>query len=366
MTLRNLFRTQSRLVVAMACLLWPLAAMAQDVDSQVRQLIQDENWEAAETRLREHLEANPEHDKAWYYLAYTLHSQERYDEAIKANLMAVKYDVVKSNAWYNLACAYAMNKQKDDAFDALQHAIDEGYNEFNHMQDDSDLEILRADDRWAKLPEGFPFHSLSMDDGGRVEYALVLPEEYDASKTYPMLIAFPPGNQSKSAAETGLNYWWGLPAAQRGWIVAVMVRPRSGWTSKAGENTMKQVLDHFEDEYNIEGGKFHAAGCSGGGPSSFHVVLDFPDRFHSLTGLPADPRGDDFKRLAKLKNVRVSLLVGADDYGWKENLQRAHKRMKTIGVNSTIEIFPNEGHVIQAILGDEFMKRMDAIREEIK
>ena len=52
---------------------------------------------------------------------------------------------------YNLACSFALVGEKDDAFTSLERAIKLGYRDFDHMQKDSDLKILREDPRFKSL-----------------------------------------------------------------------------------------------------------------------------------------------------------------------------------------------------------------------
>lgn len=52
---------------------------------------------------------------------------------------------------YNLACSFALVGKKDDAFSMLKHAIQLGYNEFEHLKKDPDLKNLRDDPRFQSL-----------------------------------------------------------------------------------------------------------------------------------------------------------------------------------------------------------------------
>lgn len=54
-------------------------------------------------------------------------------------------------AYYNLACAYSIGEKIDDAFEALGKAIDAGYDNFDWMQKDADLENVRKDARFQEL-----------------------------------------------------------------------------------------------------------------------------------------------------------------------------------------------------------------------
>lgn len=55
------------------------------------------------------------------------------------------------NAHYNLACRYALLKQKDLAIVTLRKAIELGYRDFRYMIEDRDLESLRKDPRFRDL-----------------------------------------------------------------------------------------------------------------------------------------------------------------------------------------------------------------------
>ncbi|HEY1186071.1 MAG TPA: hypothetical protein VGE74_00380, partial [Gemmata sp.] len=54
-------------------------------------------------------------------------------------------------AHYNLACRYALLKQRDKALTALRKAVELGYRDFEFMQEDHDLDSIRKDPRFRKL-----------------------------------------------------------------------------------------------------------------------------------------------------------------------------------------------------------------------
>jgi hypothetical protein len=53
-------------------------------------------------------------------------------------------------AHYNLCCALARQNKKDEAFASLTRAIEHGFSEARHLQNDPDLENLRGDERFQK------------------------------------------------------------------------------------------------------------------------------------------------------------------------------------------------------------------------
>jgi transcriptional regulator GlxA family with amidase domain len=89
--------------------------------------------------------------EAWLNLARSLHSEKRYDEAIRANLEAIKGEAQRGNALFNLACAYALTGQREKAIESAAKAIDAGYKIRWLYESDSDLDSIREDSRFKVL-----------------------------------------------------------------------------------------------------------------------------------------------------------------------------------------------------------------------
>ncbi|MFA5256827.1 MAG: hypothetical protein WC360_01640 [Opitutales bacterium] len=56
------------------------------------------------------------------------------------------------SAYYNCACSLSLSGQIDEAFEKLKTALDMGFESVDWMHKDPDLEALRDDPRWMKLP----------------------------------------------------------------------------------------------------------------------------------------------------------------------------------------------------------------------
>lgn len=52
---------------------------------------------------------------------------------------------------YNLACSLEQNARRDEALSALRRALERGYDDFEHLDLDADLEVLRNDPRYLAL-----------------------------------------------------------------------------------------------------------------------------------------------------------------------------------------------------------------------
>ena len=96
------------------------------------------------------VKVDSENEMAWFHLGYCLHMDGQLDEAIQAHQRAAKYANVAILATYNLACAYSLKDEGDQAFEALTKAMDIGFDDARQLRDDSDWDNLREDDRFVK------------------------------------------------------------------------------------------------------------------------------------------------------------------------------------------------------------------------
>ena len=49
------------------------------------------------------------------------------------------------------------------------------------------------------------YQSFAAADGTRIDYAVVLPQDYRPGESYPVMLAFPPGPQTKAMVEAGVE-----------------------------------------------------------------------------------------------------------------------------------------------------------------
>jgi len=68
--------------------------------------------------------------------------------------------------WYNLACSLALAGRADDAFDALNRAVELGYNDYEWMKKDPDLVTLHGDARFESFLEWIYSAFEQMPDDG--------------------------------------------------------------------------------------------------------------------------------------------------------------------------------------------------------
>ena len=208
------------------------------------------------------------------------------------------------------------------------------------------------------------YQTIKLADNKILEYALALPAGFDPARPYPVLLAFPPGLQSRDMVAWGLTSYWLSEARRRGWLVVSPVAPNGVLFFKGSETLVPEFLQRIGAQVTPEGGKYHLAGISNGGISSFRIALNNPDLFHSITVLPGFPPTDaDMDKLSALKDIPVSMFVGEQDTVWVEKMKAAQIKLTQLGGSATLDVVSGEGHVIQRLGGGrELFDWLDSLR----
>ena len=209
---------------------------------------------------------------------------------------------------------------------------------------------------------GHEYRELSTAEG-RLRYALALPDDFDPSRTYPALLAFPPGPQTEPLVDAGFDRYWGRQASRRGWIVVSPAAPDGQILHRGGFALIPALLDQIVSEFQIEGNGFHVAGWSNGGRTAFHVALTHPSRVKSLVVLPGGPPTEaDIDRLANLDGIPVRMFTGGRDTEWVRRMQDTEERLHALGISVETTVLPGEGHVPPSLDGEPIMRLLESLR----
>lgn len=124
-------------------------ALAAELDAA----FQAQDWKKTVDLGRKVTTGDPKNGLAWYRFGYALHVQGLLDEAIVAHKAAAEFPKVKANALYNLACAYGLKKDANQACDALEKSIVAGFADLATLEQDADLASVREEARYKKVVE---------------------------------------------------------------------------------------------------------------------------------------------------------------------------------------------------------------------
>jgi tetratricopeptide (TPR) repeat protein len=114
---------------------------------------------AADAALRDEAKKDGPHDaqeaQEMFENALELHDKDKnFRESVKL-FKRIYYNYPKSRigsiSAYNVACGYALAGNKDEAIDWLEYSVKSGYNDFDHLRKDSDLDGIRNEKRYKKL-----------------------------------------------------------------------------------------------------------------------------------------------------------------------------------------------------------------------
>ncbi len=143
----------------------PAHAQDPDVDVEVDE-IEIEIDGDHDRRHRDHRQRDHRHDwhhddhdsdhdsragRADWKRAYDAHREGRYDEAVAGFEAAAAAGYRPAVAVYNAACGLSLSGRADEALATLRRAIDLGLDDPELIAEDSDLDPLRADDRFQAL-----------------------------------------------------------------------------------------------------------------------------------------------------------------------------------------------------------------------
>jgi poly(3-hydroxybutyrate) depolymerase len=198
--------------------------------------------------------------------------------------------------------------------------------------------------------------------GKTVRYKVVLPSHFDPARAYPAILAFSGGTQTMRTVDTAMERFWRDEAERRGYIVVIPATPEpQGWLyfEEDGARIFPEFLDRFLQDYRILGNKFHVAGNSNGGLSSFYIAANHPRHFWSVTGMPGyiyEPTPEQTRALASLC---LHMYVGELDTPWRTAMEPQARQFASRGMAIDIAVEPGQGHGIRTLAGEGARRLFD-------
>lgn len=199
--------------------------------------------------------------------------------------------------------------------------------------------------------------------GTTLYYKVILPKDYDAAREYPAVIAFPGGAQTMPMVDGMIARNLKLQADKHGYIVAVLSAPAAGRFYEGGAVVFPAFLDKLLADYKIRGGKFHIAGISNGGLSSFHIAASYPKYFWSVTGFPGYLLDATDQRVSALQEMCLNMHVGQLDAQWLDTMQAQAATFRAKGMKVRFTVEKGQGHVMTTLEGPGAARLFDQFDE---
>jgi beta-lactamase regulating signal transducer with metallopeptidase domain/tetratricopeptide (TPR) repeat protein len=100
---------------------------------------------------KDHWVSEPESGFDWYSRGYELYRKDRYVDAISAFKQSIAHNHRVADSAYNIACSFSLMNDENNALEWLGQAIDKGFDNYEHIADDSDLDPIRSSPRFQAL-----------------------------------------------------------------------------------------------------------------------------------------------------------------------------------------------------------------------
>ena len=199
-----------------------------------------------------------------------------------------------------------------------------------------------------------------------VHFKLVLPDGYDAAKTYPAILGFGGGPQNMNTVDGIINRNFRAEAEKRGYIVVAPAAPQDDLFFEGGDRIFPDFLKLIMADYKIRDGKFHVAGPSNGGIAAMHVAAADPQYFLSATPFPGylwQPTAGKLKAIASAK-VCVFMYVGEfDPYMWHSEMKREAEALSVMGTLARYSVEKGQPHRLETLAGANAARLFDGFEE---
>lgn len=198
-----------------------------------------------------------------------------------------------------------------------------------------------------------------------IRYTLTTPDGADLKNPLPVIIVFPPGDQT-SRMEGAARSMFNNECLKRGWALATP-QPPEGTLFFQKPALFKLLTDDLDKILVPEGGKYHAAGGSNGGRSALAFALELPARTASVAAFPGafvDPPSEAVLT-EKLKGIPIRIWVGGDDtVAWNDACKaiEAFSKKTKGAVDATLTVVPGQGHMIRTLTAAAVLDELDKTR----
>jgi predicted peptidase len=186
-------------------------------------------------------------------------------------------------------------------------------------------------------------------NGMTVAYKVIRPNNFDPAKTYPVVLAFPPGDQSMDMVMVGVDYNYRAEAEKRGYIVIEPAAPGGLGFVRGGDRIFPAFIEKILADYKVQDNKFNGVGQSNGGRSVFKIASDYPQYFLSVTGFPGRLENATPEKLDALAKLCVHMFVGEYDDAWLGDSRAQAEALRAKGAKVTFSVEKGQEHVLQTV-----------------
>lgn len=131
--------------------IWASASVQEGIAEQARIAYDAKDWPKSVELYDLLTSKQPQNARAWYRLGTSLHKMGADEKAIAAFQKSLDAGAPPITGLYGIALSYASINNKDKAFEYLEKATQNGFNNPDQMTNDPELGSIRSDARFAKM-----------------------------------------------------------------------------------------------------------------------------------------------------------------------------------------------------------------------
>lgn len=185
-----------------------------------------------------------------------------------------------------------------------------------------------------------------------VNYEVVLPNRFDAHRSYPTILAFGGGPQTMDVVERIVERSFRGPAEKRGYVVVIPAASEGQLFFESGARIFPGFLEQILSTHKVEGGKLLVAGASNGGISAFHIAALYPGYFRSITAFPGFLPDPTPTRVNAIAGMCVHMFVGQfDEFGFDTPMQQEEQVFRRRGIALTYSVEKGQRHRLETLTG---------------
>lgn len=189
-------------------------------------------------------------------------------------------------------------------------------------------------------------------DGQSITFQIRLPERFSPNQTYPVAV----GPSEVKGKDTESFYWKGIKNNQEWILIGYEL-----WHGKRIASDWRLLANYLLEQYQVEGRAFHTVGFSANSSPVVELVLAAPDLFRSITLIPGYQNASQ-SQLLKAQHVKFNFICGSADTYWLRNARSMHEKLKSLGMESTLEIVEGQGHILYDWVGETFVSKLNKLR----
>jgi poly(3-hydroxybutyrate) depolymerase len=193
-----------------------------------------------------------------------------------------------------------------------------------------------------------------------VDYVVVLPDHYDANRTYPTILAFGGGPQTMNVVDRMVEGTFRDQAEKRGYIVVMPAAPDGQLFFEEGARVFPAFLQQILSSYKVEDRKLLVAGASNGGISAFYIASLYPRYFRSITAFPGYLPEPTPARIDAIAGMCIHMFVGQfDELGFDMPMQQEEQFFRQRGLALTYSVEAGQPHRIATLAGSGAARLFD-------